>query len=383
MNKRSHGEGSLTKRANGSYLAQVTIEGKRVGKSFKLRKDAQEWITTINGQVRQGLTYNSAKTTVGELLENWLTLKASKLRPATIESYQRLAHSYIKPHLGGLKLQSLSAARIQKFYSMMERDGTGKRTIELVHTITHGFLGHAQRLGLVAQNWAALTEVPRPDKREIHVWDESLVSQFLQYVNADVFHRLAFATGMRRGELLGLQWKDLDWNTGMLHVRRQVFRPQGGGYIFLTPKTDRGTRGIRLGKGLIEALRIQYTEKIPQMQAIAGDDWQENDLLFPSSMGTPKDGEVVRRTFCEAAQQAGLPVIRFHDIRHTAASIMLLHGEPPVRVSAILGQSVQVLLTTYAHYIPDDQTRASELMDAITTTTRIDIKIAENSTKLK
>ena len=374
MNKRSHGEGSLNKRANGTYLAQVSIEGKRVSKTFKVRKEAQEWINTITGQVRQGLTYSSAKTTVDELLTEWLNIKRTKSRPATNESYSRLARLYISPALGALRLQELNAAKIQKFYSTMEKQGTGKRTIELTHTILHGFLSHAQKLGLIAQNWAALVEVPRPDKRKMSVWDESQVSQFLMTVKGEPFYRLAFATGMRRGELIGLQWKDMDWNTGMLHVKRQAYEPEGGGFIFQAPKTERGRRGIRLGKGLLEALRVHFTQTIPLMMAIAGEDWQDYDLIFPSSKGTPRNGYNVSKEFHELAGQAGLPLIRLHDIRRTAASIMLLHGEPPVRVAGILGQSVAVLLSTYAHYIEDDQERASQIMDDITTTTTFELK---------
>jgi integrase len=373
---RSRNEASKTKRANGSYLAQVSIDGKRVSKVYKTKKEAQEWVTTMTGQVKQGLTYNSAKTTVDELLAEWLKIKKTKSRPATEEQYRRIARLYISPALGKLKLQDITAARIQRLYSDLEKQGVGKRTIEITHTVLHGFLGHAQRLGLVAQNWAALVEVPRPASREMVVWDESQVSQFL-IANPDPFYRLALATGMRRGELIGLQWKDVDWNAGMIHIRRQVYELEGGGWIFQAPKTERGRRGIRLGRGMLEALRYHFTVTIPQMQAIAGEAWQENDLIFPTSKGTPRNGYNVSKDFHERVIASGLPVIRFHDMRHTAASIMLLHGEPPVRVAGILGQSVQILLSTYAHYIPDDQERASSLMDAITTPVSIDLKSNE------
>jgi len=373
---RSRNEGSISKRANGSYLAQVSIDGKRVSKVYKTKKEAQEWVTTMTGQVKQGLTYNSAKTTVDELLAEWLKIKKTKSRPATEEQYRRIARLYISPALGKLKLQDITAARIQRLYSDLEKQSVGKRTIEITHTVLHGFLAHAQRLGLVAQNWAALVEVPRPASREMVVWDESQVSQFL-IANPDPFYRLALATGMRRGELIGLQWKDVDWSAGMIHVRRQVYELEGGGWIFQAPKTERGRRGIRLGRGMLEALRYQFTVTIPQMQAIAGEAWQENDLIFPTGKGTPRNGYNVSKDFHERAVISGLPVIRFHDMRHTAASIMLLHGEPPVRVAGILGQSVQILLSTYAHYIPDDQERASSLMDAITTPVSIDLKSNE------
>jgi integrase len=373
MGKRSNGEGSLNRRANGTWLAQVSIDGKRLSRTFRLRKDAQDWLTSTTGQVKQGLTYSSSKTTVDELLMSWLAMKKTNKRPATIELYSRMVKLYISPSLGSMKLQEITPAKIQAFYSDMEKNNKGRRTIELVHTILHGFLDHANKQGLVAQNWSEMVEVPRPGKREMSVWDETQVSKFLITVPEDPFYRLAFATGMRRGELAGVQWKDLDWNTGMLHITRQVFEPEGGGWNFQSPKTERGRRGVRLGPGLLEALRKQYASTIPLMRAIAGNNWQENDLMFPTEKGTPRNGDNIYREFSIKAKESGLPVIRFHDIRHTAASIMLLHGEPPVRVASILGQSVGVLLSTYAHYIQDDQEKASRLMDDITTVNTIDL----------
>lgn len=375
--KRSHGEGSLFRRPNNTWLAQVTIEGKRLAKTLKTRKEAQEWLSLTTKQIQQGLTYNSTKTTVKELLDSWLEIKRAKTRPATIESYSRLSRLYIIPKLGGLKLQELTAARVQDFYTRLQNEGTGRRTIVLTHLVLHGLLEYALMRGLIAQNWAGLVEVPKVEHREMSVWDESQVSQFLLFVKGDPFYRLALATGMRRGELIGLQWKDIDWQSGMLQVRRQVYEPEGGGWQFQNPKTERGRRSIRLGKGLLEGLRYQYSVTIPQMKAITGDRWQENDLIFPSSKGTPRNGYEVSKRFKQLVIESGLPVIRFHDCRHTAASIMLLHGEPPVRVAAILGQTVAVLNDVYSHYIQDDQERAANLMDEITTTTAVDLSQSE------
>ena len=374
MTKRSHGEGTLYKRPNGSYTARVTIEGKRLDKTFKLRKDAQEWIKTISGQSAQGLTFDSSRTTVNELLTEWLRVKATQFRPATNESYSRMARLYIKPALGKMMLKDLTAARVQSFYGDLEKRGVGMRSIELTHTIFHGFLTHAHRLGLVAQNWSDLVQVPRRKRVELRVWDENQVNLFLQYVHSDVFYRLAFATGMRRGELLGLQWRDLDLASGMIKVTRQLYRPEGGGFIFQTPKSGRGTRAIRLGTGLLDALRLHFTDTIPYLRTVAGDAWQEYDLIFPAANGLPRDNRKVLRDFKNLAADAGLPPIRLHDIRHTAASIMLLHGEPPVRVAGILGQSVSILLSTYSHYIPDNQETAANLMDAITTVNSIELE---------
>jgi integrase len=215
-------------------------------------------------------------------------------------------------------------------------------------------------------NYADLVESPKPERHEMQVWDESQVSLFLNQTPDSAFYRLAFATGMRRGEIIGLKWIDLDWRSGILTVRRQVYEPQGGGWRFQEPKSRAGIRSIRLGPQILEMLRVQFNRTIPLMRQLAGDRWQENDLIFPSSNGKPRNGYQVSKQFHSLAEQAGLPAIRFHDIRHTAASIMLMHGEPPVRVAMILGQGLAVLLSTYAHYIPDDSSRAAILMDEIT-----------------
>lgn len=282
---------------------------------------------------------------------------------------------YIRPGLGDLYLKDLSTAQVQAFYKRLEAQGVGRRTIEVVHTVLHGCLKYVRRLELITQNWAALVEVPRPERREMQIWSESQVAQFLAGIpeTESLLYRLAFATGMRRGELIGLQWQDVNWGNETLTVQRQIYEPQGGGWHFQEPKTKRGRRIIRLGPGLLEVLRKQFNEKLPQARALAGDRWQEYDLIFPTSVGTPRNGYEVSKTFKRLAEESGLPSIRFHDIRHTAASLMLLHGEPPVRVAYILGQSIVVLLDVYAHYIPDDQADVSALMDTITTPVAVDL----------
>jgi integrase len=381
MSKRAKGTGSIYRLKNGNWRALVTVQGRRISHTEPTKKAASDWAVTTTTQIEQGLTYGSTQTRFDKFLDGWLETKSTGLRTATQEQYRRLTRLYIKPGLGPVIIKDLNAARIQAFIDGLKAE-TGLRTIELCYTVLHGCLKHAQRLGLVSQNWAELVEVPRPEKREMSVWDEGQVSLFLSTVD-DPLYRMAFATGMRRGELIGLQWRDLDWQSEAIQVRRQVITPEGGGWRFQEPKTARGRRAIRLGPGLLEALRRHFNQTLLLARAIAGDRWQESDLIFPSQVGTPRNGYEVSKAFHRLAEQAGLPAIRFHDIRHTAASIMLLHREPPVRVAAILGQSLAVLMDTYAHYIPDDQERAAALMDAITTPVKVDFEAYAHDTRTK
>ena len=372
MSKRGNGEGTIVKTPSGAYRVRVSIQGQRTGKTFKTRKEAADWLKDLRGQVDRGLKMEGMKTPFSAVLDDWLAVKETKRRLATIEQYRRMIAKYIRPAMGGMLMRDISAARIQAFYTRLLAEGTGKRTIEVVHTVLHGVLDYALRLGLVTQNWAELTEAPRPEKNEMRIWNESQVSQFM-LSGPDLIYRMALTTGMRRGELIGLKWEDLDWRSGVITVKRQVYQPEGGGWRFQEPKTYRGRRSVRLGKGMLSALRDYYNQVIPTLRAIAGDAWQENDLIFPSSRGTPRNGYEVSKRFHELQRIAGLPEIRLHDCRHTAASLMLAHGIPPVQVAQILGQSVAVLLDTYAHFIPGGEDRATDLMDGITTTTTIQL----------
>lgn len=379
MARRGHGEGTISKKKNGKWLAQVSIGTERFTKTLETRKDAVDWIRAQSDQVKNGLTSDGAKMTVEVLIVSWLKIKETKSRPATIEQYDRIRRLYINPHLGKLQLRELSAARIQSFYTILQSKNKGLRTIELCHIVLHGLLSHALRLGLIHRNWTEAVECPRPEKKEMQIWNESQVNQFLAATGNDIFYRFAFFTGMRRGELIGLQWKDVDWKNCMIKVERQVYKPMKGSFIIQPPKTKNGRRSIRLGPGLMEALSNHYKYTISRMIAIAGpDDWKDHDLIFPSSVGTPKNGYQISKDFKRKVAEVGLPEIRFHDIRHTAASIMIMYGIPPMQVAAILGQSVQVLFDTYAHYIPNDQEKISTLMDEITTTTTINLNPVKN-----
>ncbi|OGO11851.1 MAG: hypothetical protein A2030_02060 [Chloroflexi bacterium RBG_19FT_COMBO_50_10] len=178
---------------------------------------------------------------------------------------------------------------------------------------------------------------------------------------------------MRRGELLGLQWKDIDWTKRQIYIRRGCFNPVGGGFTFQPPKTKLGKRTVQLGQGIIDHLRAQL-QQVDLMRKAARDKWQEHDLVFPSAVGTPIGGDRITHDFPVLARMAGLPVIRLHDCRHTDASIMLSHGIPPIIVAGMLGHSLAILMTRYAHYIPGAQDEAARLMDDILTPIPIDFK---------
>ena len=178
---------------------------------------------------------------------------------------------------------------------------------------------------------------------------------------------LAIHTGMRQSELLGLKWDDLDWNRQMLSVHRQLAYRKGGTFEFREPKTKNGKRTILLGTSAIDILR-QHQEKNLYQRRRKGDAWQEHGMMFPSTTGTPVNPSNLRRAFRELLKKSGLPKIRFHDLRHTAASLMLNNGIPVLIVSRRLGHAKpSITLDVYGHLIPSKQEEVVQLMDELLT----------------
>jgi integrase len=248
----------------------------------------------------------------------------------------------------------------------MQKSGVGVRTIRINHSVLHRALNQAIKRGLIGRNPADGVTVPRQVQAEMKIWEEGEITRFLIAIkgnrNEALFH-LALKTGMRQGELLGLKWSDLDWTKGILRVQRQVQRINNKGFLFSEPKTRAGRRSIQLGEFTLQVLREHYKRQGLE-KVLAGDRWVENDLVFPSSVGTPIDQRNLQRTYASLVKKAGVQKIRFHDLRHTAASVMLNHGIPVIVVSRILGHSrPSITLDIYGHLIHDMQVEAARIMD--------------------
>jgi integrase len=361
--RRTAGEGTINQLPSGSWRAQVSLKGRRLSYTARSQQGARDWVRKIQAQIEQGLTYDDERTTLGNFLEGWLSTKVIQLRTASREQYIRTCRIYIEPRLGSIRLKDLAPGRIQGLYDELTRSGLGPRTIRIVHVVLHMCLEQARQLGLIARNPTEFCMVPKSSKFEMKIWDENQVNQFLVFIHGhrnENLYNFALATGMRRGELLGLKWQDVDWTHHRILVRRQVCNPDGGGFVFQEPKTSLGIRSVQLGTGLIERLRGQLSN-IDLMRKISRDKWQDHDLVFPSLFGKPLYGNNISIEFQKLVDQSGLPHIRFHDCRHTAASILLSRGIPPVIVAEMWVIRL-TLLSTYTHFIPDIRMTARSWM---------------------
>jgi integrase len=366
--RRGNNEGSLFQRKDGTWRAQISLNGNRMSFSAKTRREVFSWLRKIQNQVEDGLTYEGANTTLEKFLENWLISIKTTIRHGTWYQYEMTSRKHLPPELKKLELKDVSAVHIQSLYDEKIKTGVGPRTVCVIHVVLHKALEHALKLGLISRNPTNAVTPPKYQPEEMKFYDEVQVNQFLLAARGDrneVLYHLAVITGMRQSELLGLKWSDLDWRGGTLKVQRQLKRGNWKDGFFTTPKTKAGKRIIVLGANTLAKLREHFNRQYLERQK-CGERWQENDLIFTSTIGTPMDQFNLHRVFKQFIRDMGMPEIRFHDLRHTAASLMLNHGVPVIVVARRLGHSkVSITLDTYGHLMPEMQQEVANLMDEL------------------
>jgi integrase len=321
---RGRNEGSISQRSNGTWRAQVSSDGRRISKSFHTKTEGLTWLRKMQSEVDRGLDFHGGKILLQEYLEQWLEASKVSLRPKTALQYEQVIRKHIAPHIGNIPVNALRLVKVEQFYSTLLQSGVGVRTVRIVHAVLHKALEKAVRYQIVAYNPVHGAILPREKHGEMQILDERQLGQFLVAAKGSRFealYYLAVSTGMRQGELFGLKWSDLQWQSGTLNIQRQVQKIPRVGWDFEEPKTRAGCRTIKLGEGVLQVLREHKLNQELQKTA-EGDRWQDFDLIFPSSIGTPIDRSNLRADFNKVLDQAGLPRIRFHDLRHTAASIL-------------------------------------------------------------
>lgn len=369
--RRANNEGSIHKLPSGAWRAQLRLDGQRLSYTGKTQRECQEWVKKTIGQIDEGLTFANTKVTLAEFMENWLTSTKASQRPRTWSQYSQLNRDYIAPRLGTIKVKDLRAEHIQRLYNSLGEQDTGTHTILKIHMLLHSALEHAIRTGMIPRNPVDATIPPAQPAEEMQILDESQVSQLLvaaANTRLEALLHLALATGMRQMELLGLKWTDLDWVRKTIKVERQLVRPYKESKLkFATPKTKAGRRTLNLGQKTIEVLR-SHAERQRQERLALGDKWENNGLIFTNSLGGPYDPRNLLRDYKKLLKVAGLPDMRFHDLRHTAASLMLNHGVAVIVVSRRLGHArASITLDVYGHLIPSMQEEAADLIDELIT----------------
>lgn len=361
--KRANNEGTIFKRGE-RWRAQVTVDGKRLSYTGKTKEECAQWLRKMRGQVERGMTYRGAQTPLSEFFGEWLTAIKSSLRENSWEYYRYAIANYLDPGLGRFKLKDLKASHIQHFYNSLIERGTGAHTVIKLHAILHKAMAYAVSMGTIGYNPATAAVPPRNPHSEMAIYDESQVASLLAAARGtrlEALLHLAVTTGMRQMELLGLMWTDLDWTKRSISVQRQLTRDGG----FASPKTRFGIRIIAIGDRTLDVLR-EHMERQNTERIVYEHRWKETGLVFTSLVGGAMNPRNLIRDFRKIQDGAGLPKIRFHDLRHTAASLMLNKGISPLIVSRRLGHSrPSITLDIYGHLIPSLQEEAARMIDEI------------------
>jgi integrase len=359
--RRSKGEGTIYfNDCIDRWVAQITLpNGQRKSKSSKVQKEVRDWLIDQQNKLRQGLYVADDQIKLGDFLDRYMEDVAKhSLRPRTYNRNYGIIRNHIKPHLGNIKLNALRPDQVQTFYTKKLNEGLSKRTVQYIHAVLHKALNQALKWGLVIRNVTDLVEKPRPKRKTFTTWSADEVNQFLEAVSDHRWYpiyALAVYTGMRRGEILGLHRKDINLEKGVLHVKHQVSAIRSQGLVITEPKNEKARRPITLSQSVLDILKA-HLELIDDGPA----------LVFTTSTGKPISGRNILRHFKKVVAQTGLPEIRFHDLRHTHATLLLAAGVHPKVVQERLGHSqISLTLDTYSHVIPSLQTEAADQFEAI------------------
>ncbi len=310
----------------------------------------------------------------GDYLESWLSQVRGRVRGRTYSGYAGLLRRYAIPLLGEVPLKDLHPLHLQHLYGQLLEQGAGgyrdqlsASTVLNLHRVLVQSLGWAERFGLLERSPAKAARPPRPRRAEPKVVDPALAERILEASSGTRLElpvAFALATGMRRGEILGLRWGDLGPDLSVAHVRRSL-QATGEALVFEEPKTKRSRRSVALPAFLHPYLERQLTDQARRKQDL-GDGWTGSDLVIDAGDGSPVNPDSMSSAWRFLVVRAGLPHVRFHDLRHAHATLLLCQGVHPKVVSERLGHAtVGITLDIYSHVIPGMQAEAARAFDRL------------------
>jgi integrase len=353
--------GSLRQRGEGTWQIRLTdhdpASGQRKWRSVTLRgtkKQAEAELTRLLRDMDTGTFTVPTKVTVREFLDKWLAdhVAVDVPKKSTRDGYARKVRNHILPALGGILLSKLTPVKVQEFYRAKLDSGLSTTSVNDIHRVLHRALEIAVKWGLVGKNVCDATEPPKKRRVEMQIWTPEECQRFLAVARQNRYHALlatAIYTGLRQGELLGLRWRDLDLDAGVFVVQ-QTLEKAGTAPIFGTPKTPQSRRTVPLSPELVLLLR-QWKAKQNEERLSAGPLYRDYGLIFTIPGGAPiSRHNFGRRDFARLIQVANVPTIRFHDLRHSFASLLLGANVDLKIVSEMLGHSnIGITADTYGH----------------------------------
>ena len=369
VKRRGFGDGSIYPLKDGRWVSYIRMpDGRKKFFTGHTRDAVKARLQEAQRQADAGRLPMGRDVQVSAYLERWLAdAVRHSVRPKTYENYE-LCVRRLLPLIGRARMRTLSPEQIQFALGKLLNSGMAPRTVRQVHMVLRKALKQGMLWRLLVTNPSDAVSAPRPDRKEMRTLTEDEVRHFLTVARGMRDYSLwvfLVTTGLRLGEALALRWSDLDLKEGRATIRRAVQRQRGAGLVFVEPKSARSRRTVPIAGETIDVLKEQRRSD-DRDRSKAGELWHENDLVFPNPVGRPRDSAYRSISFHVALDKAGLPRMRLHDLRHTAASHLLSKHVHPKVVQDLLGHStIAITLDTYSHVLPALAKEAGEHMSSL------------------
>jgi integrase len=423
MTKRGQKEGSVYKRTDGRWVASVNLgwkNGKRIRKSYygETRKEVQGHLTRALANLQNGLPLVGDKQSVADYLAWWLENVAnSAVRESTWTSYEELVRLHLAPAFAKLPLSKLTPQHVRGFLSEKMASGLSSRRVQYIHAVLRAALNTALKDQLLIRNSAAMVKPPRVVAKEVQPLTPEEARRFLGSIKGNRLEALftvAVSLGLRQGEALGLRWSDVDFEASTLRVRYALQRVKAGNrticsantregtgskrsplsvFHLVEPKTKQSRRTIAIPKVTLRSL-VDHKTRQAQERLLAGTAWQVpvlvceghrlsvDDLVFVTRVGTPFDAPTVTHRFQSLLKRAGIGHHRFHDLRHTAATLLSVQGVHARAIQAALGWENLSMLSRYSHFVEEQRQAVASAMDSILTPVAVKVAVSDMPVKL-
>lgn len=355
MSKRANGEGNIRKRSDGSWEARYVYSGKRYSVYGKTQAEVRKKLTEAQAQIDGGAYIAPSKITVAEWLDKWQADYLRKVKASTKQRYEIDVRLHIKPALGKELLSKLSPSQITTMYNQEQDNGLSVKSIKNLHGTLHEALQQAVKMHYLKNNPCDDATLPESDedKKEMHPFKDKQVKRFLQAIQGNRYEALfqvALFTGMRQGEIIGLTWDCVDFSRKSIHLYRQLKRvPKSNGQYRFTTLKNKQERSFKPPQEVLNILRAVKHQQA-EWRLKCGECWKDTGLVFTDETGGNVNDRTVYNNFKKIVESISLPEVRFHDLRHTYATLALQNGIDPKTVSTTLGHAtVAFTLDKYGH----------------------------------
>ncbi len=345
---------------------------------FRRKTDAEQWLNDRIAAMATGRIVASSRITIAEMLDQWLTMTEHRIAANTHDERRRVVESRLVPAIGSIQLAKLRAVDVAAMLHELRQPGSNLRdpskaisetSIQHIYATLRTAVEWAVRQRLVAVNVVQDVDRPKRESTEMKVWEVADVMSFLDSIQGErlaPLFRLAIFTGMRRSELIGLLWSSVSLSDRTLSVNRRRYRAGAGEMVEAEEtKSKRGRRVVELDDETVTCLRRWSTDQKAERLAWGPAYADSGGYVFTREDGRPLHADIVSKTYDRLRRRAPVPRIRFHDLRHTHASLLLARGVPMVDVAHRLGDTPETIMSTYAHLIPGQGRRAADTFAAL------------------